>query len=855
MSKPPIRVFISYAHDDDRIFNVFAQRLKTHLKSRKEFEYVIWDDDKIPVGSPYNEEIQAQLASCDLAILCISANFLASDFIKTKEFGVLIKDFPSTILAPFLFSPCEYKSWGDLAVRQLFKPSGDDYDEATTEDFTFAELVRFNKKDGGLVQNVNIDKYIKNFISKFEEVLPTMQKKSLLKPKETTAKSTIYINNYPYFEKDKFFGRDELLKQIDDKLKALDIPLLLSGIGGMGKTAVAIAYGEEYSSGYDHIAWIDVTESIFNNLFKTFQANPAIPFEYSPDGDRKKDIANVLGLLKSIAGNNLLIIDNANEEKDLQEFINAWKRYQPDWKCLITTRSGNNTYKDHLLALQVVSLDAAEKIYRKHNNKNFDKDSFEKIYNYIGGHTFLIELLAKFGQENNTINSSVELLDYLKSKSITALNRSVIAKKGQGEDTDKMVSEFVLELYDPMTLSEKEQEYMRYFSVMPVSEIKFDMLTLLFFIEEENIDEFDVQITQLAKKGWLIQNQDSFKCHQIIQEICREKLHPTVDNCFDLMGMLGYLFQKTAITTASLFFECGFSFVNYVREDSIYYALFLLDFADKVEESGNLSDPLNLLKAANDIFHDQKDYNESVTLQRIGSIYDTQGNDQEALKYHLEYYDLAKKFSESDPNNSEYAYSISIACEKLGSCYYFIDNIDEALKYFLEGNSIVKKLIEKGNNTEFKKGLAISHQNLGDLYQSQDDTEKALDHFRQYNEIAKQLSITNPNNDDYTHGYAISFLRLGRLYQKQDDHDKAFHCFSEYNKIENELVEKHPESIEYNNNLAYSLLSLGDISLGEEKKEFYLSAKRIWEELLLKAPEFVYIKINLEAVNDELKGL
>ena len=148
------------------------------------------------------------------------------------------------------------------------------------------------------------------------------------------------------------------MKHIDDKIKTLDIPLLLSGIGGMGKTAVAVAYGKDktYNTTYNNIAWIDVNENIFSNMFSTFQGNPAIPFEYSPDGDREKDIVSIMELLNQLPGDNLLQIDNANEEKDLQQFISAWKKYQLGWKCLVTTRCENNAYKNHLIKLEIIVL-------------------------------------------------------------------------------------------------------------------------------------------------------------------------------------------------------------------------------------------------------------------------------------------------------------------------------------------------------------------------------------------------------------------------------------------------------------------------------------------------------------------
>src|SRR5258705_3104127 len=125
-----MKVFVSYAHADAPYFKVFEQTLKTQLKSNKSFSLAVWEDSQIHLGTLWDDEIQKQLAECDLAILCISDNFLASDYIRAKEFGILIKQFSKTVLAPMLFAPCNYKDWDELAARQIFMPKGDKYDEA-----------------------------------------------------------------------------------------------------------------------------------------------------------------------------------------------------------------------------------------------------------------------------------------------------------------------------------------------------------------------------------------------------------------------------------------------------------------------------------------------------------------------------------------------------------------------------------------------------------------------------------------------------------------------------------------------------------------------------------------------------
>ncbi|GAA2102800.1 hypothetical protein GCM10009841_19520 [Microlunatus panaciterrae] len=108
----------------------------------------MWNDRQIRAGDQWSDEIENAIQSCDAAILLVSADFMASEFIHNNELAPLLESAKGrgVRIVPILVSSSHYED-SDLNRFQAINPPSEPLDMLSKgqQEAYFAKVYRVVK--------------------------------------------------------------------------------------------------------------------------------------------------------------------------------------------------------------------------------------------------------------------------------------------------------------------------------------------------------------------------------------------------------------------------------------------------------------------------------------------------------------------------------------------------------------------------------------------------------------------------------------------------------------------------------------------------------------------------------------
>jgi tetratricopeptide (TPR) repeat protein len=222
--------------------------------------------------------------------------------------------------------------------------------------------------------------------------------------------------------------------------------------------------------------------------------------------------------------------------------------------------------------------------------------------------------------------------------------------------------------------------------------------------------------------------------------------------------------------------NCYFALCDFEKAKSYYVDQF------KLSEGENLKNiyPLNTI------------WNQSVSLNNIGHVFQIQGNLEKSLKY----YQQALKINREIGNKDGEAVNIG----NIGVIYRIQGNLKYALKYYQQALEINREI----GNKEREAGII---SNIGVIYRIQGNLEKALKYYQQALEIDKKIG--------FKEGKANDINNIGVICKFQGKPKEALKNYQQALEINRGIGNKDGEAV--------NIYNMGDIYLiqGNPKKALY----------------------------------
>lgn len=641
-----------------------------------------------------------------------------------------------------------------------------------------------------------------------------------------------------------FTGREtelqDLLRRIEEGRKSV----LVSGMGGIGKTHICRKLFEEYLNKHAagetcpflHIGYVEYSGDMESSLLRCLKYKE----QENPEQNREAAWRELEYLASD--GRLLLFVDNV--DKPLSVDTGLQRLNGIPGAVILTSRqvSFGDEFEPYWIGF--LGMEQCREVYEKIRFGGSSgkvrpeevPDLEHVIENLAGRHTITVELLAHLARTK--LWGVKRLREELEQKGF----RLSFHKDGNLVN----IQESYEVLYDLTGLTDAEKNILEAFSVFPYIPLAAETCNE-WLLSDAGVTEDDDILMGLYQKGWLQldEQQEGYVMHPVFAQFICEKCKPKWKEHYGLMEECRRSLQ--VFPNGSVLVECQkyIPFAKYIIEkidvgeeeyagqiEFLKVLALLLYWMDERKEAKKLYEKLlNICKG-------ELGKNHLETANRYSDLAITYVEDEEYEKAEEL---LVKSFRIQKSVLGEGVLYTAGNDYSLAALYIYQEKYEKAKKLLVKSLWIQKKVQEQ--NASF---TARGYYCLAEVYAAQGEYKKAERLYR------KSLHVLKNVLDEYDWQNVSCYAGMAVLYEKQKKYEKAEGLYRRSLEIcKKKLGENCTETANFYYNLArlYDILNDYEIAL-----DYYFKAYKIFElKSDLRLPEKLCTIWNMMEIYDKWK--
>ena len=589
-------------------------------------------------------------------------------------------------------------------------------------------------------------------------------------------------------------------------------PVFVWGLGGMGKTQVAIQLGKSLQKTRD-VYFIHYTppmgdsgEAMRETILRAHFAG--YKFQGHDNESRDAEFAERMDILRREYAGAVLIIDNFDRPGKSLADLRAEKAYQELTQCgltlVFTTRSEAPGVEICPLAEETL-LDMIRPDYM---DEDVTEEQLLKLIRAVDGHTMMVDLLGKTLARSRGRVSVADLLEAfgggLDRETLPVVDNNHNQSAGQ-----KRIYEHMKILFDVSVLAEGQREILRYATLLPEDGLDYGTFwKVLDAPLQKTLDD-------LVDSGWLQCREKRLMIHPVVREVCLGELKPGDENCGNFLNRLWNLHDFNTFYDAEIFTQLAqcFSLASDRLSDRVGdWALYAGRYWSEVgQHQMSLTYELRTMEKSELLFPNSQKL--ATAYNNVSISFEALGRYSDALRCALKALEIQKQLGGDKNHRLSNAYnSVGCLCGRIGKTKL-------ALRYLGKAETLARK--EEPVDYAI---LATILSNIGYIYDISNEKEMCLQYALKSLEIREQYCMDNHPD------LAQAYNNVGCAYMNVGNEELALVYMQKAQKLwETILHPGHSSLVVLYNNIGYIC---GRVKGDEYALEYYKMALDICEKTL-----------------------